>query len=149
MDPKSKTVLLRRKHQRTYVQNFSSIGAIPAEKQHRRTEDITISVEPIFYLSHIEYEGSIGLLSRKMKNEKKCSFSGLFLGNFFRLSRAVAVAEICLDTCSVPMKARKLILTVVFWANLLYLILRILKFRFLRVVTTERFFEDMLLSPKD
>jgi hypothetical protein len=28
----SGTVLLRRTHQRTYVQNFSSLGAIPAEK---------------------------------------------------------------------------------------------------------------------
>jgi hypothetical protein len=27
---------------------------------------------------------------------------------FFRLSRAVAVGKICLDTSSVPMKARKL-----------------------------------------
>jgi hypothetical protein len=31
-DPKSRTVLLRRTHQRTYVQNFSSLDAIPAEK---------------------------------------------------------------------------------------------------------------------
>jgi hypothetical protein len=31
-DPKFRTVLLRRTHQRTYVQNFSSLGAIPAEK---------------------------------------------------------------------------------------------------------------------
>jgi hypothetical protein len=31
-DPKSRTVLLTRTHQRTNVENFSSLGGLPAEK---------------------------------------------------------------------------------------------------------------------
>jgi hypothetical protein len=51
------------------------------------------------------------------KNEKNSliSFFSLSIKKYydfsekkFRLSRAVAVTEICLDTSSVPMKARKL-----------------------------------------
>jgi hypothetical protein len=66
--------------------------------------------------SHMEYEGSIGFVTRKMK-KKIADFHvlGLFMAKKhdlsdkkFRLSRAVAVAEICLDTSSVPMKAIKL-----------------------------------------
>jgi hypothetical protein len=44
--------------QQAYVQNFSS---------DRRTDDTTISVEVIFYLPQMEYEGSIGLVTGKMK----------------------------------------------------------------------------------
>jgi hypothetical protein len=49
--PPQSTLLLRRTYQWTNVQNFSSLNAIPAIAHRRtdgRTDDITISVEPIF-----------------------------------------------------------------------------------------------------
>jgi hypothetical protein len=59
----------------------------------------------------MEYKGSIGLVSRKIK-KKIADFHvlGLFMAkkHDFRLLRAVAVAENCLDNSSVPIKARML-----------------------------------------
>jgi hypothetical protein len=76
----------------------------------------------------MEYEGSIGYVSRKMKkNIADFHVLGLFIAKKhdlsekkFRLSRAGAVAA-------------EILAPAVFWANLMYLILTILKLKILKV----------------
>jgi hypothetical protein len=69
----------------------------------------------------------------------------------FRLSRAVAgVTQNWCHAYSLPHKRKRaeILAFGLIWANLMHFILRILKFRFLRVATKERFFEVLLLRPQ-
>jgi hypothetical protein len=51
-----------------------------------------------FYLPHIEYEGSIGLVSRKLKKMlADFHFSGLFMNNYHDLS------DNCFSICHAPL----------------------------------------------
>jgi hypothetical protein len=106
-------------------------------------EHPSFKLKSSFYLPHMEYERSVGFVSRKITFLiAYFHVLGLFIAKKYNLS------EKKFSVCHAPLPLEKFVSTlaqsiwkleswnfspIVFWANLMYLILRILKFWILRV----------------
>jgi hypothetical protein len=109
----------------------------------------------------MEYEGSIGFVMRKM-NFFIADFhvKGLLMAKNMSGKKIPSVTRRCRWRCctenlhftyKLGLKSWKaeILAPGVFWANLMYLVLGILKFRFLKVATKERFLQFCCLGHKD